>query len=173
MESSLENILMNSYKDEMISFMNSHLEHFEEAVILALGDKDKLCWRAAWLLWICIEKDDIRIKKHINKIIKVIPHKKDGHQRKLIKILSVMKLNEEQEGRLFNICMNLWEGLDKPPSIRWTAFKFILEMGKKYPELKEEISFLTQDHYLETLSPGIRHSISKAIPELNLECENR
>lgn len=172
MGSSLENILMSSYKDEMISFMNSHPEYFEEAIQLAIGDKEKLCWRSAWLLWNCIEMDDPRIKKHINKIIKVIPQKKDGHQRELIKILSVMKLNEEQEGKLFNICMNLWEGLDKTPSIRWTAFKFILEMGKKYPELKEEISFLTQDHYLETLSPGIRHSISKAMPGLKVDCPN-
>ena len=173
MKSKLEQKLLNSYKDEMIAFLKAHPAHFDEAIQLAVGDKEKLCWRAAWLLWRCIEKDDPRIKKHINKIIKVIPHKKDGHQRELIKILSVMKLNEEQEGRLFNICMNLWEGLDKTPSIRWTAFKFILEMGKKYPTLKEEISFLTQDHYLETLSPGIRHSISKAIPELDIECKNR
>lgn len=151
----------------MISFLVNHPEYFDEAINLAIGDKEKLCWRSAWLLWSCIEENDPRIKKHINKIIKAIPNKKDGHQRELIKILLIMDLNEEQEGRLFNICLNLWEGLDKSPSIRWTAFKFILEMGKKYPELSDEISFLTQDHYLESLSPGIKHSISKIIKDLS------
>jgi len=59
--------------------------------------------------------------------------------------------------------MDLWEQLDKTPSIRMTAFKFIIQMAKKYPELSEEISIITQNHYLETLSPGIRHSISRLI----------
>lgn len=159
MESLLEQKLLTYYKNEMIAFMKAHPEHFDEAIELAIGDKEKLCWRASFLLWGCMEKNDPRIKKYINKIIKVLPEKGDGHQRELIKILSIMELNEEQEGSLFNICMNLWEQLDKVPSVRFTAFKFISEMGKKYPELAEEISFLTQDHYLETLSPGVRHSV--------------
>ena len=165
MESKLEHKLITSYKEEMIAFMNSHPEHFEEAVELAIGNKEKVCWRAAFLLWGCMEKNDLRIKKHINKIIKVIPEKKDGHQRELIKILSKMELNEDQEGSLFNICMNLWEQLDKVPSIRMTAFKFIMRMVDKYPELSEEISVITQNHYLETLSPGVRHSISRMIKQ--------
>ena len=165
MESKLEHKLITSYKEEMIAFMNSHPEHFEEAVELAIGNKEKVCWRAAFLLWGCMEKNDLRIKKHINKIIKVIPEKEDGHQRELIKILSKMELNEDQEGSLFNICMNLWEQLDKVPSIRMTAFKFIMRMVDKYPELSEEISVITQNHYLETLSPGVRHSISRMIKQ--------
>jgi len=69
MESKLEHKLITSYKEEMIAFMNSHPEHFEEAVELAIGNKEKLCWRAAFLLWGCMKKNDPRIKKHINKII--------------------------------------------------------------------------------------------------------
>lgn len=131
MASELENILINCYKDEMISFLDAHPECFEEAVDLAVSDVDKLCWRSAWLLWSIMEKNDPRIHKHVNKIIKVIPYKKDGHQRELVKILSQVKLNEEQEGKLFNICMNLWEGIDKSPSIRYTAFKSIVSTAKK------------------------------------------
>ena len=174
MESKLEHKLITSYKEEMIAFMNTNPEYFEEAVELAVGNKEKVCWRAAFLLWGCMEKNDPRIKKHINKIIEVIPGKEDGHQRELIKILSQMKLNEEQEGSLFNICMNLWEQLDKAPSIRYTAFKFIVNTAKKYPELSKEISVITQNHYLETLSPGVRHSISLMMPELNIDyCPNK
>ncbi|HET56230.1 MAG TPA: hypothetical protein ENN33_13585 [Ignavibacteria bacterium] len=65
-----------------------------------------------------MEINDKRIRKNIDKILTVLPSKQDGHQRELIKILLQMKLNEEQEGKLFNICMTLWEGLDKKPSIR-------------------------------------------------------
>jgi len=167
MKSTLEYQLINSHKEEMITFLKTNPEFFNNALELALKDEQPLSWRSAWLLWSCMEINDKRIRKNIDKILTVLPSKQDGHQRELIKILLQMKLNEEQEGYLFNICMTLWEGLDKKPSIRYTAFKFIIEMTKKYPELKSEVEYLTQEHYLEPLSPGIKHSIS-----LLLEKEN-
>lgn len=63
MQSPLEKILIRCYKDEMISFMNAHSECFEEAVELALSDKQPYSWRAAFLLWSVIEENDKRIKK--------------------------------------------------------------------------------------------------------------
>ena len=38
---------------------------------------------------------------------------------------------------------------------------------KKYPELSSEISFLTEDHYLETLSPAIRRGVQKSVAQLD------
>lgn len=169
MASALEQVLMNFYKEEMITFLKSHPEFFNNTIELALKDEQPLSWRSAWLLWSCIEINDKRIRNNIDKILTVLPSKQDGHQRELIKILLQMKLNEEQEGKLFNICMTLWEGLDKKPSIRYTAFKFIIEMTKKYPELKSEVEYLTQEHYLEPLSPGIKHSISRIIKDKNYQ----
>jgi hypothetical protein len=78
-----------------------------------------------------------------------------------------MELTEDHEGILFNICMNLWEQIDKKPSIRFTALKFIVKIAEKHPELSDEITFLTQNHYLESLSPGIKHSVFKMMKELS------
>jgi len=47
MESALEKTLTSCYKEEMISFMNSHPEYFDEAVELAISDKQPYSWRAA------------------------------------------------------------------------------------------------------------------------------
>ncbi len=165
METVLEHILTSSYKDEMISFMDSHPEYFDEAIELAISNKQPYSWRSAWLLWSCIEENDNRIKEHINKIISSLDNKKDGHQRELLKILSQMKLNEEQEGLVFNVCMSLWEKINARPSVRYSAFVFILKIAKKHPELRNEITFFTQDRYLDSLSPGIKNSISLMIKE--------
>ncbi len=165
METALEHILINSYKDEMISFMDSHPEYFEEAIKLAISDKQPYAWRAAWLLWSCTEKNDQRIQKYIKDIINTITTKEDGHQRELLKILLLMELNEEYEGYLFDACITVWEKINKNPSVRFTAFKFITKIVKKHPELFNEIAFLTQDHYLESLSPGVKKSITKIIKE--------
>lgn len=151
----------------MISFMNSYPEYFDEAIELALADKQPYSWRAAFVLWSVIEENDKRIKKHINKFVKVVKNKNDGHQRELLKILLMMELDEKYEGVLFDICMNVWEQIDKSPSVRVNALKMIIKIADKHPELKKEISFLAQDHYLESLSPGAKHSVKKILSEFN------
>ncbi len=141
--------------------MDNHPEFFEEAIELAISDKQPYSWRAAWLLWSCMEENDKRIQKYIRKIVDALETKDDGHQRELLKILMQMELNEEYEGKLFNLCMDIWEQINKVPSVRVNALKFIIKIAKKHPELSQEITFLTQDHYLESLSPGAKHSVLK------------
>jgi hypothetical protein len=164
----LEDKLLSSYKEEMISFMHAHLEFFEEAIELAISDKQPYSWRAAWLLWSCMEENDQRIQKYIKKIVDSLKNKADGHQRELLKILLQMELKKEYEGILFDHCMDIWEQINKTPSVRINALKFIIKIAKKHPELSQEITFLTQDHYLESLSPGVKHSVSKMIKGLTL-----
>lgn len=166
MESILETKLMTLYKNEMISFLKSHPEHFEEAVRLAISNKQPYSWRAAFSLWGCIEENDKRIQKHIKTIINSIKDKEDGHQRELLKILYKMKISKKYEGQIFDICMSLWEQIGKAPSVRMNALKFIIKIVKKHPELAEEIKFITQDQYFESLSPGAKHSFKKIIKEV-------
>ena len=152
----------------MISFMYAHPEFFEEAIQLAIADKQPYSWRAAWLLWSCMEENDQRIRKYIKRIVSSIKTKNNGHQRELLKILLQMELKEEYEGILFNICMDIWEQINKTPSVRINALKFIIKIAKKHNELAKEITFLTEDHYLESLSPGVKHSVSKLMKELTM-----
>ena len=150
----------------MIAYMNSHPEVFDEAIELALSDKQPYSWRAAFTLWSVIKENDKRIQKHIKRIVNAVKTKRDGHQRELLKILLMIDLDEKYESKLFDICMSLWEQINNTPSVRSNAFKFILKIADKHPELKKEISFITQDHYINSLSPGAKHSIKKLIKEL-------
>ncbi len=167
MNTEYEQILISCYKDEMISYMNTHPEAFNEALQLALSDKQPFAWRSASLIWSCMGKDDERIRPFIKDILKVIKDKKDGHQRELLKILLEMEVEEDQESQLFDICISAWENINKNPSVRITAFKMLLKITAKYPELTNEIHGLTQSHYLESLSPGVRNSVSRMIKETN------
>jgi hypothetical protein len=166
-ETAFEKTLISCYKNEMISFMNSHPEVFDEAVELAVSDKQPYSWRAAFVLWSVIGENDKRIQKHIKKIVNTVKEKSDGHQRELLKILLIMELDERYEGVLFDICMNVWEQPDKSPSVRVNALKMIIKIANNHPELKQEISFLAQDHYLDTLSPGAKHSVKKLMSKIN------
>jgi hypothetical protein len=168
METALEHIITSSYKDGMISFMHAHPEYYDEAIELAISDKQPYSWRAAWLLWSCLKENDPRIQRNIENIINSLTTKKDGHQRELLKILLKMELNEEHEGILFDICVTIWETINKKPSVRFTAFKFILKIARNYPDLSNEIAFLSRNQYLESLSPGVKRSIARMIKEAAL-----
>jgi len=152
-------------KEELTAFLERHPERLEQVIDTALTDEQPQAWRAAWLLNHSIKENDQRVKTHIKQILKVIKAKKDGHQRELLKILYKMELSEKQEGLLFDICMSIWESIHKSPSVRGTAFIYLIKIFQKYPELKNEIEHLTQSHYTATLSPGIKHSFNKIIEE--------
>jgi hypothetical protein len=163
MESALEHILTSGYKSQMISFLNDNPGDFEELIQLAIADKQPYSWRAAYVLWDCMEDNDHRIRKYIKTILNRLPAKNDNHQRELLKILLRMELSEEDEGFLFDHCISLWQKIGNRPSIRLTALKVIVRMIKTHPELYHEIRFLIQDQYLESLSPAVRKSIFKMI----------
>ncbi|MBE9562684.1 MAG: hypothetical protein IMF12_07470 [Proteobacteria bacterium] len=154
-------------KEELIAFIEKHPDQFEEVINISLTDEQPQAWRAAWLLNHCMKKNDPRLQAHIKKIIKIIPTKQDGHQRELLKVLNKMELSEKYDGLLFDVCMTIWEAIHKSPSVRGTAFVFLLKIIKKYPELRNEIEHLTQSHYTDTLSPGIKHSFNRIVKELN------
>jgi len=97
LESALEYKLLNSHKKEMISYMTDHPEAFNEAIELAVSDRQPYAWRAAYVLWSVIQENDKRIKKHIKKIVDAVKNKNDGHQRELVKILLMMELDENMK----------------------------------------------------------------------------
>jgi hypothetical protein len=163
METALEHLLTNFYKVDMIAYMNAHPEGFKEAIDLAVSDKQPYAWRAAWLLWSCMEENDPRIKGYINTIIDTLETKNDDHQRELLKILLQTELSEEHEGFLFEVCSAIWGKVNKRPSVRLTALKIIVKIAKKHPDLSHEIGFLMQSQYLESLSPASRKAVSKMI----------
>jgi len=150
----------------MIRYIAEHPEAFEEAVQLAVSDKPPYSWRAAWLLWSCMEKNDARVQGSVKTIIDILPTRKDNVQRELFKILYNMELSEEYEGRLFNCCLDVWERIHKQPSVPLNAFQLIIKIARKYPELSHEIVLLTQEQYTNTLSPGVKHSINRLLKAL-------
>ncbi len=150
----------------MINFLKENPDLFDETIAISLGNLKPQSWRATWLVGHCIKANDKRIKPYINSILKEIKKKEDGHQREFLKIILKMKLNDKQEGTLFDICISIWEDINKSSSVRIFAFTTLSNLIKKYPELITEIEFLTENHYAETLSPGIRKSFDRIKTEL-------
>lgn len=166
MPTPLEYVLLNTYKDEMNRYLVRHPEFFQEALALALSDRQPLAWRAAWILNHGMESNDPRIRPVVGTMIDLLSKRPDGHIRSLLQILQAMDIPENLEGKLFDLCADIWEMVQKQPSVRLNAFKIMLQITQKHPELKGELHLYLQEHYLETLSPGVRHSIQKMNSQL-------
>ena len=157
----LEEILIKNYKASILAYMAEHPGAFEKAIRLALGKDSPLAWRASWILWSCMNENDERIRPYVGNLVRCLGHVKENRQREWLMILQKMKINEQYEGPLFNTCTNIWEAVGKRPGVRMNAFRMIIKLATKHPDLANEIVFLTEDHYLEGLSPGIRRSVSR------------
>ena len=161
METELEHILTNSYKSEMISYMKSHPEDFDEAIQLALANNQPYSWRAAWLLWSVMEDNDIRVQSHLNSLFKNLTSYDDNQLRELLIVLQRMDLYEESLVILFDFCLGIWKKVGKNASLRYHSFKLMVKIAKIHPEFFLEIHYLTETIYMETLSDTVKKSVFK------------
>jgi hypothetical protein len=146
---------------EISVFLNSNQSNFKNMVTLAINNEKDYSWRAAWLILRVLNNDDKRLSSFVLKIIKSIPGKKSGHQRELLKIVSKFKLSQKQEGYLLDICINLWKDINLKSGTRYYAMLLILKLSQRYPDIINEISYLLEDYYTNTLSPGIKCNVLK------------
>jgi hypothetical protein len=168
MKSRLEKVLIEEYKEGMLDYVNSSPEAFIEAIELAIDNKKRLSWRAAWIVNSTMQENDKRVQKYTNAIIKSLEGKTAGHQRELLKILILLELDEECEGHMFEQCIKIWETVNTTPSVRYHAFRFLLQIAKKYPELIDELKFYAQSRYLDSLTPGIKSGLIKIMKEVGV-----
>ncbi|MBN2664150.1 MAG: hypothetical protein JXR68_10915 [Bacteroidales bacterium] len=167
MEINFKNNLVQNFNDEkLVLFVNKNNENFTFAMKIALADEQPYAWRATWVINHATKNNDPRLTEYIYLITKDLQKKQDGHQRELLKLIEKIKIAEENEGLIFDICMTIWEDVDKIPSVRIIALKMLVKIVKKYPELMNELKFITQEHYTETLSPGIKNSMKKMMKNL-------
>jgi len=150
----------------MISYVKSRPLNFAEVIKLAISDKQPYSWRAAWVLWACMEKNDKRVRRHIKKIIEAITSKKDNQQRELLMVLLRVELNAAYNGRVFDICSKIWTDIGKNPSLRYNALKLMVGISKNYPDLSKEIHSLAESRYTDMLSGSVKKSIFRLRKEL-------
>jgi hypothetical protein len=164
----MKNYLASRFsKLDAIKRVNESPDKFRETVEIALSHEETISWRAAWVLYHAMEDNDPRLEQFTGDFMNKLPGLGDGHQREILRIIGRLPIPEDQEGQLFDHCMNIWEQIGKIPSVRVFAFRIILKIASRYPEMKQEIQFITQPHYTDTLSPGIRNSVERMIQSVN------
>lgn len=150
-------------KEEVCAYVQNDTTAFKQLIRLALQVKTHNSWRAAWVLNHAMLTNDERLTPYLSKIIEITPQGSHGLQRELLKILLKLSPSEDQEGLVFDLAVTIWQDISHAPALRVTAFKHIIKIAKKHPDIQNEIPFLTQTHYIDSLSPGIKRSVEKML----------
>ncbi len=166
LENPVEDILCNEQKAGMLAYMKANPKGIESLIQLSIIDKQPYSWRAAWLLSKCMDKNDKRIAPFVPQMIQRIKIGMHSQKRDLLTVLQKMEIPEDEEGLLFDICVDIWCRLDHIPSVRLNAFRMILKIANKIPELKEEVLLLAEEEYLDSLSGGIQTVVLRLINTL-------
>ena len=51
-------------------------------------------------------------------------------------------LQKDTEGYFFDVCTELWEDVNKQPTVRYYAGCYILTMAAKYPDMKNKLELI-------------------------------
>lgn len=166
MPSELKEVLTNTYKKGMISWMETHPEAFEELVEMALSEDPECAWRAAWLLWSCITENDPRLIGRIKDFVDVLPQKSGPQQREYLILLAKMDIEPELAGKVFEHCVQIWINPTLQASQRYNAFKLMSVVAKNYPELKTELQLMVEDDFFTGLTENVRKSVFRMMKGL-------
>lgn len=158
-EQRLMELLMLGMKPEMVNRVKSTPELFDLLLKGALDLNPKLGWRSAWLLWDCMEYNDPRIHDILPELFAKMSEFPDNQQWNLLMVLHRLQVPEKWESKLFDYCLKIFTLEDKKPAFRYNAWKFMLQMAQKHNELWQEVAWVSTPEMLESLSPGVRHSI--------------
>ncbi len=164
-ETPFEHLLTSAYKAGMIAYMRAHPEAFDEAIALAVTRKQPYSWRAAWLLWSCMEENDARLRPHVKRIVRAISATTNNHRRELCMILQRMELDPRDQGRLYDACLAMWNDVRAQPSVRVNALKLIVKLARGRPALEREIALMTRGPSTESFSPAVRKAIVRIMKE--------
>ena len=144
--------------------ISSNFNKLGSIINLSIDNVPNYSWRTAWLIFKSInKKNDERYLPYIDKFISGLEGKESSHKRELFKIILMFDLNEDQDGLLYNLAVDSWINTKLKPSTRFYAIIHILKIVDKYPLLRKEVDFLLDNHYMDSLSNGIRSSIIKKI----------
>ena len=153
-------------KEELLAELQSRDELHPLIVELAAQYSRPKSWRYAWLTFHLLPAGDPSICASLRKLIESLAHCPEGQQREILRILEREEIPEDYTGLLFNHACQIWEQLNKRPGVRIFAFRVMMKVARQYPELVQELKAFDQEHYTESLSPGIYQAFKKLIGSL-------
>ena len=152
----------------LISEISSSAELLEMLTDIALHSEHPKSWRAAWLLDKIHDNNKEAILPYINLFIeKLKSERNEGKKRHLLKLVSINRIPEDQQGFLLEFCIRIFSSQKEAIAVRVHAMQVLYEISNAEPELKPEILAIIEQVLAENTSAGLKSRGSK------IECRLR
>ena len=139
---------------------------------LAMSNDEPAAWRATWILAHAMKQGTDWLVPSLPEIVKVLPEiQRDGHLRELLKFFRDIDPElypEEEQGLLFDFCLQVLENNKYQPGTRSNALSILLKFAEEEPLLLPEIK-AAFDLVKPFLSKGIRSSCEQKIHKLEFK----
>lgn len=167
----LETILITKHSksttNEVIRWVGNDEKRFKELIHLVLGSNKLIAQRAAWPMSYLVIDQPKLIYPYLYDLLELV--KQPVHpaiKRNTFRFLKEIDIPENCIPKTLETCFNAVGNPKEPVAVICFAFYTLLNLGKKFPELKNEILFATELHQ-ENESAGIKHMIKKLRKNLN------
>ena len=138
-------------------------QEISQLVELTKSDKEKIAWRAAWVIdHLNMQKPELisPFHPHLLQILKNAPF--NGVRRSLLKIAVSAPPTIKEDGELLDLCFKWIYSPAFPIAVRVYSMQFVFDLLPRYPELKNEFCH-SLEFALNDESKGVGSKASKLL----------
>ncbi|MBK8053971.1 MAG: hypothetical protein IPK35_12050 [Saprospiraceae bacterium] len=153
--------------DSIVHCVQANPDKLGELMACFFDPNLRICQRAAWSVGILGKKNPEMMYPYLPDMINYLqnpPH--DAIIRNTVRTWQTMKVPEEYQGEIFEICFKYIIHPKYPAAIRAFSMSVCTKIAKEIPELKEELILAISDQ-LEFGSSGIINRGNRMIKELS------
>ena len=136
---------------------------------LALYNPNRKSWRAAYLVDKINDIFPELLNPFLNEMIEQVKiEKNESKRRHFLKLLSMNKLSQMQEGLILDFCINTFTSAKEPVAVRVHAMQVLFNIAQSEPELQTEILAIIEHELENHATAGISSRGKKLAQKLRL-----
>lgn len=141
--------------------------NYKNLMEIALYDSNKKSWRAAYLIDKINDSFPELLFPYLQEMIdQVRIEKSSGKKRHFLKLISLNELNKNQQGFIFDFCIETLKSAKEPAAVRVHAMQILHNIALNEIELIPEILLIIKDELENHSTAGIDSRGKKIIATL-------
>jgi hypothetical protein len=156
------------HTEALAGWVGGNPKRMDQLVDLFLKDEYRVVQRAAWILSYVGDKHPRLIEPHLAAMVERMGHHgiPVAVKRNVVRILRDMPIPEDLQGPVMDFCFRFLEDPKETVAVKAFSMTILGRLAKIYPDIRNEIVMLIEDHLREGATPGIRSRGMKTLKEL-------
>jgi len=162
-------ILQNAYSKEqatqIVKWIGSNQQRFDELLHWFLSDDNKIVQRAAWPLSYCIAQHPQLINKHYDTLIAQLQasDKPSAVRRNILRAFDqIPQIPEKYHGIIMDACFRYIEDPEETIASQAFALGILAKLSKLYPEIRQELCTIIESR-LPYATPAFKSRAKKIL----------